>query len=181
MKFKIFNILFFCCFSLLLANCKPQPSLQTYFVDHQEISDYISMDIPISFLDHNDLVLTKNQQEAINSIKKLNMLGYSLKSGSKDVFTQEVQTIKTILKSEKYNELMRMGNTKNGRIIINYVGDEHAIDELVIFGTSNEFGFAVIRVLGNEMDISKIMDLGPIIKNLDTRGMNLEGFLDFML
>ena len=50
-----------------------------------------------------------------------------------------------------------------------------------IFGTSKEYGFAVIRVLGDNMDVSKIMELGPVINKLDTQDINVEGFLDFML
>lgn len=165
----------------ITLSCNSQPTLQTYFVDHQEVPYFISIDVPISFLGVDKLQLTDNQQDAIGSIKKLNMLGYSLKSGSKDTYSQEVKTIKTLLKSKKYNELMRVGNSKDGRIQINYVGNEDAIDEFVIFGTSKEFGFAIIRVLGNDMEVSKIMELGPVISKLDTQDINVEGFLDFML
>lgn len=165
----------------ITVGCDSQPTLQTYFVDHQEVPDFISMDVPISFLGADELQLTENQREAVNSMNKLNMLGYSLKSGSKDIYAQEVKTIKNLLKSDRYNELIRMGNSKDGRVNINYVGDDDAIDELVIFGTSKEYGFAVIRVLGDNMDVSKIMELGPVINKLDTQDINVEGFLDFML
>ena len=164
-----------------IIGCQPQPTLQTYFVDHQEIPSFISMDIPISFLDADKLQLTKNQENAINSIQKLNMLGYSLKSGSEEIYDKEVRTIKTLLKSSQYNELMRMGNSKDGRIQISYVGDEEAVEELIIFGTSSDYGFAVIRVLGRKMNLSNIVELGPIINKLDTSDMNVEGFLDYML
>lgn len=166
---------------LFLLSCNAKPTLQTYFVDHQETPNFISMDIPVSFLGIDDIQVTKVQQEAINSIDKLNMLGYSLKSGDLDVFKQEVAQIKTLLKAENYNELMRLGNPKEGKINISYTGDDDTMDELVIFGESKEFGFAVIRVLGDEMNVSKIMELGPIINKLDTKEMNVEGFLDFML
>ena len=77
--------------------------------------------------------------------------------------------------------MLRLGNPKEGKIKITYTVDDDAIDELVIFGESKEFGFAIIRVLGDEMNVSKIMELGPIINKLDTKEMNVEGFLDFML
>ena len=56
------------------------------------------MDIPISFLGVNDIQVTKTQREAIDSIDKLNMLGYSLKSGSLDIYNEEVIKIKALLK-----------------------------------------------------------------------------------
>ncbi len=180
MNLKSLIIALSCYFTVFTIGCESKPTLQTYFVDHQEVPDFISMDVPISFLGADKLQLTDNQQDAIDSIKKLNMLGYSLKSGSRDTYSQEVKTIKSLLKSERYNELMRVGNSKDGRVRIHYVGHEDAIDELVVFGTSKAHGFAVIRVLGNNMDVSKIMELGPILNKLDTRDLNVEGFLDFM-
>ena len=169
-------------FSLfVLMSCESKPSLQTYFVDHQEAPNFISMDVPISFLGVNDIQVTKTQREAIDSIDKLNMLGYSLKSGSLDIYNEEVIKIKALLKDKSYNELLRLGNPKEGKIKITYTGSDDAIDELVIFGESKEFGFAIIRVLGDDMNVSKIMELGPIINKLDTKEMNVEGFLDFML
>ena len=179
---KQFNAILAFMFSLfVLMNCESKPSLQTYFVDHQEAPNFISMDIPISFLGVNDIQVTKTQREAINSIDKLNMLGYSLKSGSFDKYKKEVTKIKALLNDKNYNELFRLGNPKEGKIKISYTGSDVAIDELIIFGESEEFGFAIIRVLGDEMNVSKIIDLGPIINKLDTKEMNVDGFLDFML
>ena len=173
---SIFVLLLF-----ILLGCDTKPTLQTYFVDHQEAPNFISMDVPVSFLGVNDIQVTKSQKDAINSIDKLNMLGYSLKSGSLDTYDEEVTKIKELLKDESYNELLRLGNPKEGKIKITYTGNDDAIDELVIFGESKEFGFAIIRVLGDEMNVSKIMELGPIINKLDTKEMNVDGFLDFML
>ncbi len=175
-SFLLFVLAFIC-----FVSCNAKPTLQTYFVDHQETPNFISMDVPISFLGANDIQMTETQRQAINSIDKLNMLGYSLKSGHIDVFNTEIDNVKAILKDKRYNELLRLGNQKDGKVKISYIGDGDAIDELVVFGQSNTYGFAIIRVLGDDMDVSKIMELGPIINKLDTKDMNVEGFMDFML
>jgi acylphosphatase len=109
------------------------------------------------------------------------MLGYSLKSGDKDSYNKEVNEIKDILNDKRYNELLRLGNLNDGRVKICYVGDDEDIDELIVFGRSYKYGFAVIRVLGDDMEVSKIMELGPIISQLNTEDINVEGFMDFML
>ena len=77
--------------------------------------------------------------------------------------------------------MLRLGNLNDGRVKICYVGDDEVIDELIVFGRSNKYGFAVIRVLGDDMEVSKIMELGPIISQLNTEDINVEGFMDFML
>ena len=178
---KIKTNLFFLFSLFVFMACDTKPTIQTYFVDHQETPNFISMDIPVSFLGIDDIELTKAQNEAVNSIDKLNMLGYSLKTGSLDVFNEEVVKIRSLLKADDYNELMRIGSPKDGKVKISYTGDDDAMDELIVFGESKEFGFAIIRVLGDDMNVSKIMELGPIINKLDTKQMNVNGFLDFML
>ena len=125
--------------------------------------------------------LSKDQQQAIDSIDKLNMLAYSLKDGTEDEFNTELAIIKTILKAEKYNELMRGGNKTEGKVYIKYIGEDSEIDELIIFGFSTDNGFAVIRVLGDDMELSKIMELENIVDQLDTENANVEDFMKFLL
>ena len=67
---------------LLFLGCSQEPTLQTYFVAHQEASGFMSVDIPISFLNHDEIELTDVQKEAVDSIYKLNLLAYSLKDGN---------------------------------------------------------------------------------------------------
>ena len=66
-------------------------------------------------------------------------------------------------------------------MLIYYVGDDRSIDEFVVFTTSIDIGFVVTRVLGNKMNLSEIMQLGPIIDKLDSESLNLNDFFGFML
>lgn len=166
--------------SICLA-CTPKLSLQSYFVDHQETAGFMAVDIPMSFLNPDQIELTDDQNEAVESIDKLNMLAYSLKDGSEDEFTSELAKIKTILKAEVYNDLMRVGNTSDGKVQVLYIGDDSEIDELIIFGVSPEYGFAIVRVLGNDMELSKIMKLRNVVDQFDTKNANVEDFMKFLL
>ena len=121
------SFLLFVFASICLVSCNAKPTLQTYFVDHQETPNFISMDVPVSFLGTDDIQMTEIQRQAINSIDKLNMLGYSLKSGNIDVFNAEVGNVKALLKDKRYNELLRLGNQKDGRVKISYIGDDDQI------------------------------------------------------
>ena len=80
---------------LLILGCSQEPTLQTYFVAHQEASGFMSVDIPMSFLNPDEIELTDVQKEAIDSIDKLNMLAYSLKDGTETEFNSELDKIKT--------------------------------------------------------------------------------------
>ncbi|MDB4094360.1 DUF4252 domain-containing protein [Flavobacteriaceae bacterium] len=167
-------------FSICLA-CTPKLSLQSYFVDHQETAGFMAVDIPMSFLNPDQIELTDDQNQAVESIDKLNMLAYSLKDGSEDEFTSELAKIKTILKAEVYNDLIRAGNTSDGKVQVLYIGDDSEIDELIVFGVSPEYGFAIVRVLGDDMELSKIMKLRNVVDQFDTKNANVEDFMKFLL
>lgn len=162
---------------LLFLSCNSKPNLQTYYLDHQETSGFITMDFPVSLLNIDTNDITESEQKAINSIKKFNMLGYSLKSGSDAVYKSELNFVKKLLKEIKYKELFRLGNSKDGRIQIYTIDEDQTMDEVVILLNSNQVGFAVIRVLGKDMNLFEIMQFGPLIEKLDLDYKDLDNFL----
>jgi hypothetical protein len=169
-------------FGLFLSTgCSQQATLQTYFVAHQEASGFMSVDIPISFLNPDQIQLSDVQKEAVNSIDKLNMIAYSLKDGNDEEFKSELAKIKTILSAEKYNDLIKAGNSSEGKLYIKYIGEDSEIDELIVFGFSSDDGFAIIRILGDDMELSKIMKLESVIDQFDTENANVEDFMKFLL
>ena len=178
MKLFFLKPLNFTLICLLFLSCNSEPSLQTYYVDHQEASGFIAMDFPVSFLDIDINDINESEQKAINSIQKFNMLGYSLKSGSDSVYKAELNFVKKLLKEIKYNELFRLGNSKDGRIQIYTIGEDQTMDEVVILINSNQVGFAVIRVLGKDMNLFEIMQFGPLIEKLDFDYKDLDNFLN---
>ncbi|WP_412985847.1 DUF4252 domain-containing protein [Pontimicrobium sp. IMCC45349] len=163
----------------VLTSCNQGETLQTYFVDNQETPNFISVDIPISFVDIENVELTPEQQEAYDSIDKLNMLAYTLGTDNAEDYKAELAKVKVILKNEKYEELMRGGNATDGKFVVKYIGDGNLIDELIVFGNANDRGFALIRVLGDDMDPAKIMKLGDVIGNMSSDENKVEEFMDF--
>jgi hypothetical protein len=58
--------------------------------------------------------------------------------------------------------------------------EDQTIDEVVILLNSDQVGFAVIRVLGKDMNLSEIMQLGPLIEKLDLDYKDVDTFFDFI-
>jgi hypothetical protein len=54
------------------------------------------------------------------------------------------------------------------------------MDEVVVLLNSNQVGFAIIRVLGKDMNLSELMRLGPLIEKLDLDYKNVDSFFNFM-
>jgi len=161
------------------TSCTQNPTLQTYYVDNELRSGFTSLDIPMSFVDIDQTTLTDEQKEAYESVDKLNMLAFVLDENNKDDFDIELTKVRTILKNPKYEELIRGGNSTDGKFIVKYLGEIDEIDELIIFGYANEKGFALVRVLGDEMNANKIMTLASTLENANINDSNMTQFMNF--
>jgi hypothetical protein len=91
----------------------------------------------------------------------------------------EIAKVKTILKDPKYEELIRGGNSTDGKFVVKYLGDIEEIDELIIFGYANDKGFALVRILGDDMNANKIMTLTSALENADINDSQMNQFIDF--
>ena len=149
--------------AFLLVGCNDGMSMQRYFVDHQESENFLAQDVPISMLNIDESTLTEDQKEAYKSVDRLNFLGYKMDSTNVDAFNSELATVKTILKNKKYNELIDF-SYEGAKIAVKYIGDDTA-DEFIVFGSSKEMGFGIVRVLGDDMSPEKIMTLRPLFES----------------
>ncbi len=162
------------------TSCNQGPTLQTYFVDNQVKPGFLSVDAPIGLLNIEEVELTKEQEEAYKSIDKLNILAYRIDDSNKAEYELELANVKTILKNPKYEELMRGGNSVDGRFMVMFIGEVDNVDELILFGNANDKGFVVARVLGDDMNAGKIMSLQSVLKDMDFENANLKGITDFI-
>lgn len=162
--------------TLLLA-CNQNPTLQNYFVENTESTDFISVDVSPSILNIKPDALTLEQQEALKTFKKMNVLAFKLNEQNKEKFASEQVKVKTILKDKKYQQLMKFGSGKSGAAVY-FVGEDDNIEEFVIYGSENESGFAVVRILGDKMNPEQFMTLFSALQesNMDMSQLkSLEG------
>ena len=143
---------------LLLTACDTNPSLQKYYVDSKENAEFISVDLPASIIQLKDGEVSEEVKNTLNTIKKINFLALQITDDNKDLYETERAKVKAILKNPKFKELMRM-NRGSGSVSVNYLGEEDAIDEVVIYGSDKSQGFALVRVLGENMNPSDILKI----------------------
>lgn len=148
---------------LTFVSCSSEPSLQKYFVEHTDKKDFIAVDVSPSILNLNETKLSAAQKEAINSFDKMNILAFKANDKNQAEFELERNKVKAILKDPKYQELMKVGSGKDGASI-SYVGSDDNIKEFIVFANRKENGFAVVRVLGNNMNPNNIMTLMSVLK-----------------
>ena len=160
-------------------SCNNGPTLQTYYVDNELKPGFTTFDIPTSFIDVDKVELSEQQEKAYNSIDKLNVLAFKLDDNNTDVYKIELENVKTILTNPKYEELMRGGNTTDGKFVVKFLGDIENIDELIILGNANDKGFMVARILGDDMNANDLVSLGTVMDKIDFEDTELNGFTDF--
>ena len=166
MKIKVFTSALLVLITLM--SCNSEPSLQKYFVENTDNKDFIALDISPTILNIEKSKLTSEQNEALNSFDKMNILAFKATDKNQAQFETERAKVKAILKDPKYQQLMSFGSGKDGASI-SYVGADDNIKEFVVFANRKENGFAVVRVLGENMNPNNIMTLMSVLKkaNID--------------
>nr|WP_294930065.1 DUF4252 domain-containing protein [uncultured Flavobacterium sp.] len=148
---------------LTLISCNSEPSLQKYFVENTENKDFIALDVSANILNVDKAKLSTEQAEALNSFDKMNILAFKANDKNQAQFETERAKVKAILKNPKYQELMKVGSGKDGASV-SFVGTDENIEEFVIFANRKENGFAVVRVLGKNMNPNNIITLMSVLK-----------------
>lgn len=172
------NLSFILVTALLLVSCNDGASLQRYYVDNQETPNFTSIDLPVSIVKLDESKLTEEQKEAYNSVKRLNFLGYKYDEANLADFNAELAKVKTILKDKKYNDLIEF-NDKEIKVSVKYLGDDEDADEFIVFASSKDMGFGIVRVLGDKMSPEKMMTLADAMQNSDIDASQLGGIMDF--
>ena len=126
------------------------------------------MDVSSSILNIDASKLTVEQSQAMQSFDKMNILAFKLNDKNKAQFETERAKVSAILKDEKYQQLMKFGSGKEG-VSVSFIGSDEHIDEFVFFANRNENGFAVVRVLGKDMNPTHIMNMMSVLQqsNID--------------
>jgi hypothetical protein len=150
--------------SLLVVGCNSEPTLQKYFVENTENKNFIALDVSPSILNVDKAQLSAEQIGALESFDKMNVLAFKLNETNKAQFETERAKVNQILENKKYQQLMKYGSGSVGASV-SYVGSDEHIDEFVLFTNSKEAGFAVVRVLGTDMNPNSIVTLMSVLKS----------------
>ena len=149
--------------SFLAISCSNKPTLQKYFVEHTEDKDFIALDVSPSILKVDETSLNEDEKKALETFDKMNIIAFKKDSINDTKFKDEVTKVKSILKGEEYQQLMKFGSTKQGAAIY-FIGEDDDIDEFVVYANNATSGFAIVRVLGDNMNPNDVMTLFEIMR-----------------
>ena len=154
--------------SLFLVSCNSEPTLQKYFVENTENKNFIALDVSPNILNVDKTKLSIAQSDALKSFDKMNVLAFKLNDKNKAEFEIERAKVNLILKDKKYQQLMKFGSGKEGASV-SFVGTDEHIEEFVFFANKKENGFAVVRILGKDMNPTSVMTMMSVLQqsNID--------------
>ena len=139
---------------IMLYSCEDKPTLQKYYVKNTESPKFIALDLASSIIKTDKISLTETEKAALESFDKMNILAFRTDSTDITGYDKEIKEVKAILKDESYQQLMKAGSGND---------DEH-IEEFVVLAGKKENGFAVVRVLGNDMNPTHIMNMLSLLQ-----------------
>ena len=135
--------------AIVVVSCSQEPTLQKYYVDNSDNKEFITLDIAPNIINTDSLELSEDEKKALKSLHKFNVLIYKADSIDKTKYVAEKDKVKNLLKTDEYEELMKV-NSAEGGFSISTKGEGEHIDEFVVFAHQQENGFGVVRVLGEE-------------------------------
>jgi hypothetical protein len=165
--------------AVLLMSCNSEPSLQKYFVENSEKKDFIALDISSSILNLKKTKLSAEQSAALKSFDKMNIIAFQINDKNKALYEAESLKVSQILEDEKYQELMKVGSGKDAASV-SFVGDENNINEFILFAKKKDNGFAVVRILGKDMNPNNIMTMLSVLQSADIDMEQLKPLQDLM-
>ena len=148
-----------------LVSCENEASIQQFYVDSEENTNYLMLDIPTSIITLPESASIEAKQ-AYESINKVNLLAFKINESNKVDYEKEKAKVKKILKNDVYTELMRM-NSNGTKIVAKYIGTEDSIEEMILYAQDNNQGFALARVLGEDMKPENMMALLNSIQDIN--------------
>jgi len=155
---------------IVLVSCNSEPTLQKYFVEKTEEKNFVAVDVSPSMFNIDKSKLTVEEFQAIETLEKINILAFPVTDSTRAQYEAERANVDAIIKSKKYQELMHFGSGKDGASV-SFVGEENSIDEFVLYAKSDKNGFAVVRIIGTDMNPTAVVTIMSVLKDTN---MNLE-------
>lgn len=167
-----------CLITISFTSCKKEASIQTYFVEHQELPNFTFIDVSPKMIALSTVEFTEEQKDTYNSLEKINFLGYRIKDEDLTAYNNELTNIQNVFKNRNYYELMSF-STNGIKFRINAEGTQDVVNEVLVLASTEDKGFGVVRLLGDNMKPESIIKLIRKLQKADIDKKQLDGILNF--
>jgi len=140
-----------------------EDSLQSYLVQSQEKSGFITFDVPASILQIKSDDVSEETKATLKTLKKINIVALPSSADNSVAVEAEKAQLDKIFKGATYKSLMRF-NHEDIKIQLYYTGNGDEIDEVIAYAYAASKGVGVARILGDNMNPSDIMKMMNEVK-----------------
>jgi hypothetical protein len=165
----IFSLVFLVLFA---SSCKNEKSLQSYLVESSGKDGFYTGDLPVGSMLTAKADVSDEIKETLKSIKKINVVFLKKTEDNTAAYEAEKALLKNIFTNPSYKSLGSV-KAKGMNLKVYYTGDTESLDEVIAFGYSKEAGVGVARLLGDNMNPAKVIEMMNSVK-MDAS--NLESF-----
>jgi DNA-dependent RNA polymerase auxiliary subunit epsilon len=146
--------------------------LQSYLVESSGKDGFYTGDLPVGSLLTAKADVSDEVKETIKSVKKINVVFLRKTDDNTADYEAEKAKLKNIFTSDEYKSLGSV-KAKGMNVKVYYTGNTDSLDEVIAFGYSKEVGVGVARLLGQNMNPAKVIEMMNSVK-MDAS--NLESF-----
>lgn len=157
---------------LFASACKNEKSLQSYLVESSGKDGFYTGDLPVGSLFTAKSDVSDEVKETIKSVKKINVVFLKKTDDNTADYEAEKAKLKNIFTSDEYKSLGSV-KAKGMNVKVYYTGNTDSLDEVIAFGYSKEAGVGVARLLGENMNPAKVIEM---INSVKMDASNLESF-----
>ncbi|PQJ81714.1 DUF4252 domain-containing protein [Polaribacter glomeratus] len=173
--YTLFSLVFIVLFA---SSCKNEKSLQSYLVDTSGKEGFFTGDLPVSSLMSAKADVTNEVKETMKSIKKINVAFLKKTADNTVAYEAEKATLKNIFTNKEYKSLGAV-KAKGMSVNVYYTGNTESLDEVIAFMYSKDVGVGVARLLGENMNPAKVIEMMNSVKmdggNLESLGAMFTG------
>ena len=150
-------------------SCKQGPSLQQYFVEKMDDPSFLIVNLPINTDSLFNDNISAQEQKAITSVDKLNLLFYKKSDDQTEKYKTEVDRVKKILSAKRYQHLMdfKVFDKAQGKFL--FEGEMDKIEEGIVFVSADEMVFGVLRILGDKINPASLLTLSKKINSIQLK------------
>lgn len=156
-------------FAGMMLSCSSSPSIERYFVDHENKDGFASYTVPADILKvKDDAQVDEDAVEALNKLNSLIVLRYELSETQPELFGEYLAELNTCLNPDRYEDVFTMsnGDMRISLKIARSLSNERKLNELVGFIIQDE-SFVIARLTG-EIEPDK---LAKLARNIDLKAM----------
>ena len=143
--------------SLFTTSCSQEQTIQEYILESQNKEHFKMFSVPIGFFKPMISKESIEIQKTLESVRKITLLLLSHEYHEEMYQTEKDKLVQIFKNTDKYKSVMRT-NLEGVKMKIYLTGSTDAINEIIVFGYSKGEGLGLARILGDHMDLAKIID-----------------------